>query len=95
MTTAFVIKCTCGECGPDYLHRAERPEQPYVAFPLLGVFDLHHMDPVTFATLEEAYAVLAACVVADRGTKGSTKSRFQVEPWELPEGHTAGRLVGR
>jgi hypothetical protein len=93
MTTrvVYVLRCTCGECGPDYLHRAERPEEPgHVAFPLLGVFDFDAADPVTFETKKIAEAVRVACVAADR----SLTSRLVIENREMDADLVPGRLVG-
>jgi hypothetical protein len=86
----YVLLCTCGECGPDYLHRAARPEGRKVAFPLLGVFDFSPADPVTFETREIADAVRAACIVADK----SLKTRLVTTPWTMPADLVPGRLVG-
>lgn len=88
----YVLKCTCGECGPDYIHRAERPaETGHVAFPLLGVFDFSPQDPVEFETKTIAEAVRLACIAADR----SLKPRLVIETREMDADLVPGRLVGR
>ena len=87
---AYVLKCTCGECGPDYLHRAARPGGRYVTWPLLGVFDFSPKDPVTFETREIAEAVRLACIAADK----SCARRLVIEPWTMPADQVPGRLVG-
>jgi len=87
----YVLKCICGECGPDYLHRAERPAEPgHVAFPLLGVFDFSPEDPVTFETKRIAEAVRGACAAADK----SLLRRLVVEEQQMDADLVPGRLVG-
>lgn len=89
--TAYVLKCTCGECGPDYLHRAERPEGRHVTWPLLGVFDFSPADPVTFETAQIAEGVRTLCALADP----TLRQRLVVEPWPMPDDQVPGRLIGR